>query len=386
MGDFTIYWIHLVIFGFLFGLGSLIASIFTRSKESLACIGFGLLLIVFGAVGGIIAINRAPGGVDTDPEVPSVPDIPRPRIQSLIQTLKQPWDSEAKADWPVTHLMAKLSSLAYQKPVDAEDSFAELGFQKTTPIRDSSLSGYVVSVDRIAVVIFRGTENPFDWFFNLNAFTDDTPNGPIHRGFHRGYQSLKPEIRKILAKVKAERIWITGHSLGGAMALACALDLAEDKKLQLEGLVTFGQPLLASEQLAFHIDHVLLGKYARLVNEQDLVARVPATMKNCGSLVWFCDGKVYRAKQRTKSFGATGETEPPGDLQPEFTPLTQAEFEEVKRQMRETPKGARPDDMGVAGANPYFIDEHSMDNYIEKVNRHIFEFKNKSSNNIGSKR
>lgn len=386
MGDFTIYWIHLLILGLLIGLVSLVVFAFKRSTEALACIGFGLLLVGFGAAGGFIGLNQAPGGVDTDPEVPSIPDIPRPRIQSLIQTLNQPWDSEAKADWPVTHLMAKLSHLAYQKTVDAEDSFAELGFQKTTANRDSSLSGYVVSTDRIAVIIFRGTENPFDWFFNLNALTDNTPNGPIHRGFYRGYLSLRPEIRKILAKVKAERVWVTGHSLGGAMALACALDLVEDKQIQLEGLVTFGQPLLASEELASLIDQALYGKYARFVNEQDIVARVPATMKNCGSLIWFLNGQIKRAKQRSKSFGAIGGSETPQDFDVEFTPLTQTEFEEMKLRMRETPKGARPDDMGVAGASPYFIEVHSMDYYIEKINDFVFNFKNKIQNNIGSKR
>lgn len=171
---------------------------FKNVRDGLACAGFSLLLIVFGVIGGFVRLDWAPGGVDTEVEVPNIPGVPRPRIQALIQTLNQPWNSEAKADWPVTDLMGKLSKLAYQKSVDAHDSFAGLGFQTTNVFRDSSLSGYVVSVDKIAVVIFRGTENRFDWFFNLNAFTNDTPNGPIHRGFSQGYQSLKPDIHKIL--------------------------------------------------------------------------------------------------------------------------------------------------------------------------------------------
>lgn len=380
------YCFHLLIFGIIITVFRLfivgLKKFTLRDKYFL--IGFSIItisiLIIF------IRLCQAPGGVEIFPETSQNRNGSKPQIKTLIDTLAHPWNSEDSANWPVAEVMAKLSEIAYQPPVDAEKTFEHLGFVKVNSFRDSSLSGYVVSIDGSAVIVFRGTDNKFDWYFNLNAYTLETTNGQIHRGFYNGYQSLKPQIDKILDQIKPNRIWVTGHSLGGAMALVCALDIVERKKTIFEGVMTFGQPLVTSSELAFHIDTVLLGKYARFVNENDLVARVPPNMKDCGSLVMFQDGIVFRSKQKQKQFGgAIGENSADSN-EIELTPLSPKEFEETKQKMKQhlAQNGASSTEKGMAGAYPFSIDDHSMGNYIDKIKKFIFSSKT-LKNNSGTK-
>src|SRR5207302_2009697 len=117
---------------------------------------------------------------------------------------------------------------------------------------------------------------------------------------------LKPQVVKILQARKAKHLWITGHSLGGALAVVCAQDLIENEKLELDGIITFGQPMVAKRPLALHLGSTLRGRYAHYVNGNDLVARVPPNFFHFGSLVWFTESGVRRSKVKIKAFSVAG--------------------------------------------------------------------------------
>ena len=89
-----------------------------------------------------------------------------------------------------------------------------------------------------------------DWLINIDEVAAPTPHGGIHRGFYSAYQSLESQISAILAQTRPKYLWVTGHSLGGALALVCAYDLIENKKVALNGVITFGQPMVADKPLA----------------------------------------------------------------------------------------------------------------------------------------
>jgi triacylglycerol lipase len=51
----------------------------------------------------------------------------------------------------------------------------------------------------------------------------------VHKGFLTAYNSVRPALLQLLSKVVADgepwHVYTTGHSLGGALATLCALDL-----------------------------------------------------------------------------------------------------------------------------------------------------------------
>jgi len=103
------------------------------------------------------------------------------------------------------------------------------------------------------LVSFRGTE-PTDyenWVTDLDAFKtypySGYPSVGVHKGFYNAWLNFKPKIYQYIkstaAGSSASKALIVGHSLGGALATMCAMDLFLDGDFGLSvGIFTFGSP------------------------------------------------------------------------------------------------------------------------------------------------
>ncbi|XWS18749.1 hypothetical protein CRYUN_Cryun32bG0071600 [Craigia yunnanensis] len=96
------------------------------------------------------------------------------------------------------------------------------------------------------------------------------------------YHMVRKKLKTLLEEHKNAKYIVTGHSLGGALAIMfpIVLVLNEEMKLiqKLLGVYTFGQPRVGNRQLGrfmeAHLDHPV-PKYFRVVYCNDLVPRVP---------------------------------------------------------------------------------------------------------------
>jgi hypothetical protein len=77
---------------------------------------------------------------------------------------------------------------------------------------------------------------------------------------------------------------VTGHSLGGAIAALAAASWAKQK---LRAVYTFGQPAVARDRALEQLTNALAGRYHRLVNDADIVPRVPPGYRHAGHLLHF---------------------------------------------------------------------------------------------------
>ena len=87
------------------------------------------------------------------------------------------------------------------------------------------------------VIAFRGTEDMtdagIDIQFSFDAFDSSLDqNIGVHSGFKKQYQSIKDKVRQYVSdkcdQYHPRQLLITGHSLGGALATLCSLDLIRD--------------------------------------------------------------------------------------------------------------------------------------------------------------
>lgn len=129
----------------------------------------------------------------------------------------------------------------------------------------------------MAVIVFRGTQQSIDWWTNLNATAIEINGrgtnsgivvGKVHEGFNRAYQSVDSQIKDLLEGEENLPLYITGHSLGGALATLATWYLPGAK---LAACYTFGAPRVGDQKL---YDRYRTPIY-RIVNGTDPVPFVP---------------------------------------------------------------------------------------------------------------
>lgn len=130
-----------------------------------------------------------------------------------------------------------------------------------------------------AVLAFRGTEvtKKKDVLTDAKALKVSMIEGSIHKGFLEAYNSVKDDIEQSLKKVLGMPLYITGHSLGAALATVATNYLEEvaiDKaplKDQIAACYTFGSPRVGNTQFNREFRSAIY----RVVNTTDIVTVVP---------------------------------------------------------------------------------------------------------------
>jgi predicted lipase len=185
-------------------------------------------------------------------------------------------------------LMAKLSHRAYVR-FDADDQafkafsgdLADLGLRECDKLVDPQVgtAGFVVAGDDLIAVVFRGTEDELDWRSNVRAEWIVLQGGVrVHTGFFQAYWPIRERLFatvETLLKAKPRPVYITGHSLGGALATMATAELANHPQRELRDRIaacyTFGSPRVGDRSFD---EYVKVPLY-RVTNGIDIVPAVP---------------------------------------------------------------------------------------------------------------
>ncbi|XP_048234939.1 lipase [Ricinus communis] len=137
------------------------------------------------------------------------------------------------------------------------------------------------------VIAFRGTQEHSiqnwveDLFWKqLDLNYPGMPDAMVHHGFYSAYHNttLRPGILNAVKRAKDYYgdldIMVTGHSMGGAMAAFCALDLTVNHEPKNVMVMTFGQPRIGNAAFSFYYrQHV--PNTIRVTHEHDIVPHLP---------------------------------------------------------------------------------------------------------------
>ena len=133
----------------------------------------------------------------------------------------------------------------------------------------------------MAMVSFRGTENVQDWITNLqySLTPADSPQaegrestGKVHRGFLDAFMSVRDQLDWYLPCAAGLPIFITGHSLGGALA---TLGAAQLTGWGLVACYTFGAPRVGNKGFSGSLRTPVY----RVVNPLDTVPHMPTPLR-----------------------------------------------------------------------------------------------------------
>ncbi|KAJ1262617.1 hypothetical protein BS78_09G122400 [Paspalum vaginatum] len=137
------------------------------------------------------------------------------------------------------------------------------------------------------IVVFRGTqENSIqnwieDLFWKqLDLDYPGMPEAKVHSGFYSAYHNTTLRDGVVSGIQKTREVYgnipimATGHSMGGAMASFCALDLVINFGLKDVKLMTFGQPRIGNAVFASNFERSLPNTI-RMTNSHDIVPHLP---------------------------------------------------------------------------------------------------------------
>lgn len=167
--------------------------------------------------------------------------------------------------------------VAYLAGHEAEHAAAVIGFDEATYIERDGAQAFLFANEHDKVIACRGTE-PNEWNdikADANALTDIAETvGRVHRGFKREVDDVWPNIEAELVEPDERALWVTGHSLGGAMAqiVAGRCRLADIPAWPAE-VYTYGSPRVGNPRYIAYNDV----QHVRWVNNNDVVTRVPPT-------------------------------------------------------------------------------------------------------------
>lgn len=148
-------------------------------------------------------------------------------------------------------------------------------------LADSYIFGLVAknAAGDTAIVSFRGTQDVEDWLADFDALLAPYGWGPgfVHMGFQLVYRHVRDSLANLLTTACAgcESIWVTGHSLGSALAVLSAVDIATKiRPASTPMLYTFAGPRTGAPDFAASFNIAAPVCY-RVVNRWDIVPNVP---------------------------------------------------------------------------------------------------------------
>jgi triacylglycerol lipase len=132
----------------------------------------------------------------------------------------------------------------------------------------------ITELDNAIVIAFRGTTTLRDFVTDAQAWRENLADCQIHCGFLAAWKSVMDGIATQLVTLPPKPLFITGHSLGGALAVLCANVLAG----RVHSVYTFGQPRVGNADFANRSRALLSGRHFRIVNANDIVPRLPGAL------------------------------------------------------------------------------------------------------------
>jgi triacylglycerol lipase len=172
-------------------------------------------------------------------------------------------------------LCAVASGLVYQPDQAVNGTLGALKAGGLSLIVEHNHRCLLIAYADCIIVAFRGTDagEIDDWKTNLQHKPAAGAFGLAHSGYLAAADLLWPRLTASIEQMRdnQQTLLLTGHSMGGALAVVAAAKFAAEGAIPVAGLYTFGQPAVAEAAFERELAKRVEGRYFRFVNSSDMV-------------------------------------------------------------------------------------------------------------------
>ena len=267
--------------------------------------------------------------------------------------------SSTDFDWHQALSLASASELVYGNEAEVKSTANQWGLESVVFIDRDDTQCFLAKHENIVLIAFRGTTEIGDWITNLTLRSTRRPYGKVHSGFVIGFEDVESEIEAQLRSITSQigrkpTVLLTGHSLGGALAIIAAAELQGE--YIVSGVYTCGQPAVGRHSFHEFIREQYADKYHRFVNDNDIVTRLPPTYSHVGDLYHFDENGDLKHDAEALRIAVEDECEGPETL-------STSEFRDLRKRMS---KSSDLQDGATRGDLPLFR-KHAISRYIELI-------------------
>lgn len=131
------------------------------------------------------------------------------------------------------------------------------------------------------VIAYTGTSNVSEWYDDFDralvkpiALSSYSKGVEVHQGYYKVYLAIREQLTSQLATLNPATVFVTGHSMGGALATLCAWDLQAAAPRRTYVVYTFGAPRVGDVQFAASVA-ATVPQLLRVNNTEDIITMIP---------------------------------------------------------------------------------------------------------------
>ena len=268
-------------------------------------------------------------------------------------------EQQENINWQLSVMLAEASQIAYQAESEVVSwATANLGSTNVEFIDAEETEVFVAENDAEMYIVFRGSKGFRDWIANMKILKSKTDFGKVHSGFMDAFVVVREKIftAMVRARENNKKLYLSGHSLGGALATIAAADSNFNiGSTPIEGIYTYGMPKTSNRTAANYINSNFGSRFFRFVNDRDIVTRIPPGSRHVGRLIHFDKhGEIKNANSNTETTMLAEQN---------IDDITVEQFELIQKGLKRN-KGV------VTEGEMIGADDHSIGKYIEILTRH----------------
>jgi triacylglycerol lipase len=139
--------------------------------------------------------------------------------------------------------------------------------------------GFVAQRKDDCFLILRGTQTVTEWIRNISISLSSytiSDFGRVHGGFLHTYNAMRKDIMAALSRIDAKaKLFVAGHSLGGALATLALPDIETNLNRKVNALYTYGSPRVGDNNFVTAFNNAFEQRSFRVVNTSDIVTSIP---------------------------------------------------------------------------------------------------------------